>query len=160
MWSWVVSVGVIVVISTIITIIMPDSKVSGIVFVVLGVMIISVIIKPIFNSNEDFDIVFNDETSVEQEMIDYGYVEYTFYLKAEKLKNDCIELLDEKGYKTTFVEIIYDDSDFRQFKLKNVKVFLDKEVINSASTHIDIIDEVQNLLKDFLSVKKEVIKVE
>ncbi len=159
MWSWVVSVGLIVIISTIITIILPDSRVSGIVFVVLGVMIISVIIKPIITVKDDIDFTFNSENSKQFDLIDYGYVDYTFYLRCEILKKESKKLLDEKGYKTKSIEIIYEDSDFRQFVIKKVKVFLDKEVINSSSEHIDIIDEVKYILSSYLSIKREVIEV-
>lgn len=159
MWSWVVGVALMVIISTIITIIIPDGKVSGIIFVVLGVMIISVIIKPIINVKENSALAFTNTDFNQMDLIDYGYIDYTFYLRSEMLKNESIKLLDSKGYKTKSLEIIYDDSEFRQFIIKKVKVFLDKEVIKSSSEHIDIIDEVKSILSSYLSIKREVIEV-
>ena len=159
MWGWVVSVALMVIISTIITIIIPEGKVSGIIFVVLGVMIISVIIKPIMNLKDESVFTFNNETLNEVDLIDYGYVDYTFYLRSKVIENESIKLLDDKGYKTKSLEIIYDDSDFRQFIIKKVKVFLDMEVIKFSNEHIDIIDEVKSILASYLSIKKEVIEV-
>ena len=161
MWNWVLSVGIVVLTSTIITIIMPEGKVSGIIMVVLSIMVIFVVIKPIL-SLKSGDLAFNDATinqPSDYDYIDYEYVDYTNFLRAERLKNECEELLTDKGYKPLSVEIIYDDSDFRQFNLKSVKVILDKEVINSNTEHINIIDEIKDTLSNYLQIKKEYVNV-
>ncbi len=157
MWEWIVSVGAVVIASTLITLIVPDNRLTGIISVVLAVTVISVIVKPLksFDFNTDFSFNYN-ENGVE---IDYSYAEHVNFLRCENLKKNCIDALNKKGYDCLRVDISYDERDFRQLIIKNVKLFFSKEVINSSFEHIDNIDEVRKLVSSLIGVDEGVIDV-
>ncbi len=157
MWNWVVNVGSVVLISTIATLILPDGRLTGLVGVVLAVIIVFAIIKPLKN----LDLFkFNNGNDVESSIeIDNSYGEYLNYLRCQNLITECREQLEEIGIESSNVDIVYDENNFRQFTVKNVKVFLSKEVINSNGEHIDIIDDVKLTISKYVGVKKGEVNV-
>ena len=157
MWEWVVSVGAVVILSVMINILTPDGRLSGIIAVILSISIVFVIIKPIngIDLSNDFEFSFNEKEIV----VDYEYAKYLNGLRCENVINQCKKALIKQGYSVVNVEIIYDEEDFSQLSIKNVKVILSNEVINSGTEHIDIIDKVKTLLSSLLAVNKGVIDV-
>jgi hypothetical protein len=53
------------------------------------------------------------------------------------------------------VEIEYSLLDNRQIKREKVSVNLENAVIISEKEHIDIIDEIRNIVSEYLTVNKE-----
>ena len=120
MWNWVLSVGIVVLTSTIITIIMPEGKVSGIIMVVLSIMVIFVVIKPILPQPpiEDEEIIPDDSMDEEQSDKKKYAVSKVNSLRVRSKpnsvstvlgyldKNDAIYITESVGeyYKTVFKE--------------------------------------------------------
>ena len=67
-------------------------------------------------------------------------------------------LIKEKIYEPT-VEIMFDEGDLVQFKIKKVNIFLSEQVINSNSEHIDIIVRVKTLISEYLSINEGDVNV-
>ncbi len=157
MWEWVIRVGAVILVSTLITILTPDGRLTGIVGVILAVITVFVIIQPLndINFDEGISLSFSSE-SIE---IDYSYANYSNFLRCEQAKSRCFEGLKKEGINALEIEIIYDEEEYRQLKIKFVKVFFDKQVINLGEEHIDIIDKVKSIISNLLAIEKEVVEV-
>ncbi len=155
MWDWVVSVGLVILISTLISLLIPDGRLTGIVGVILSITVVFTLVKPLDNSNFNFEIPTID-ASVE---IDYSYAEYSNYLKSNYYSKQCIDLLKKEAIDDAEIVIDYQTDEFRLFKINFVKVFLCKEVINSGGEHIDIIDKVKTLISNSLNIEKDKILI-
>ena len=155
MWEWVVSVGLVILISTLISLLVPDGRLTSIVGVILSVTVVFTLVKPMENSDFNFEIP-SINTSVE---IDYSYAEHSNYLKSNYYSTQCVNLLKNEGVDNAEIVIDYQVDEFRLFKINFVRVFLSKEVINSDGEHIDIIDKVKTLISDNLNIEKDLILV-
>ena len=158
MWEWVFNVSVVIILTIIISILMPEGKLTGIINLVLSISIVFIIIKPL-NSLEITN-VFDDVSFVQDMNIDYSFAEFSNYLRGENIKNICKKTLNNEGYSVNNIELTYDENEFSHFVIKSVKINLSNEGINSNNTHIDIIEKIKNTLSNLLAVDKEVVKVE
>lgn len=155
MWEWVVSVGLVILISTLISLLVPDGRLTGIVGVVLSLTVVFTLVKPLEKKDFNFKIP-SINTSVE---IDYSYAEHSNYLKSNYYSKQCVNLLKKEGIDNAEIDIDYQVDEFRLFKINFVRVFLSKEVINSDGEHIDIIDKVKMLISNNLNIEKDMILV-
>ena len=157
MWGYVVSIGSTVLLISIITLVIPSGKLYNFVSYILSILLIFSIIKPLFNlSIKEFNFANLVETSIN---IDEEYVDYTLYLRANELSKYCINLLSNENVIATKIEINYDSTNYRDFSIKNVKVFLCREVIYPDNSNIDIIARTKTLLSNFLNVNEGVIEI-
>lgn len=155
MWEWVVSVGLVILISTLISLLVPDGRLTSIVGVILSVTVVFTLVKPMENSDFNFEIP-SINTSIE---IDYSYAEHSNYLKSNYYSTQCVNLLKNEGVDNAEIVIDYQVDEFRLFKINFVRVFLSKEVINSDGEHIDIIDKVKTIISKNLNIEKDLILV-
>lgn len=157
MWEYVVSIGSTVLLVSIISLIMPSGKLYNFVSYILSILLIFSIIKPLFNltiKEFNFDNITENSINIDEE-----YIDYTLYLRANEVSKNCIELLSNENILASKIEIIYDSTNYHDYSIKNVKVFLSREVIYPDNSNIDIIARTKTLLSKFLNVNEGVIEI-
>lgn len=157
MIEWVISVSSVVVFNVLITLILPSGKLSNYISFILAILFVFVMVKPIFS----FDVgeIFNNTTSIDNIDINYEFLSYTNQLKAKNKEENCIKILEDRGYDVQCAKIDYDKDNYEHLVIKKVEIFLNIEVINSNNSHIDINDEIKTLVSKYLDIDKGVIHV-
>ena len=157
MWDWIISVCFSILLVSMISFILPNGKLSKFINYILSIVLIFVFVKPIFNVDNNFlEQLHNSDFAISY---DENYLSFSNQFKAKEGEK-AIEnmLIKEKIYEPT-VEIMFDEGDLVQFKIKKVNIFLSEQVINSNSEHIDIIVRVKTLISEYLSINEGDVNV-
>ena len=128
MKSWIFSVCAIVMITTIISFILPEGKMGKYIKGIFSLFIVFIIIKPLsYIKENDFDYT----AIINQESVDlqYDFIEYISLKKIEEYKEICLDILINNGIQKGDIEINYLLDDLSNIKIEEVKVNLQKAVI-------------------------------
>ncbi|MBQ8197621.1 MAG: hypothetical protein IJZ73_06150 [Clostridia bacterium] len=156
--GWVITICAVVLLTTIITILVPNGRTSFVIKGVFSLLTTLIIISPICHVvNNGFS--FNDFTLENPIEIQYDFVDYIGTKRAEEYKNGCEKILVELGVTKAEIEINYLIDENYNFSIKNAIVNLKSAVINSNSAHIDIIKDVKKSLSRYLSITESEVDV-
>ncbi len=153
--SYLLSVSVIVFLTSIISLILPDGKMGKCVKSFFSILILLVIISPIFKLSE-FDL----ESSLSE--ISYTQDDYLYYInetKTKSLEKDCETLLEKHGVAYAVVDIEYFIDSEYVYSIKKATIFLDNAVINKNDGHININEELIETVSKYLNIEKGTVKV-
>lgn len=153
MKDWLISIGLLVLLISLLTIILPDGKVGKYVKSIFSILVLLTVLKPLINiKNSSFDINFFDNETTVYYQEDYLYY---FYEKQKKsIEENCIKLIQDEGIKSATVNVEYVIDDL-SFKVTNVKINLSNAVINSNKEHIFVIEDVKQSLINYLNVDEK-----
>jgi len=156
--GWVITICAVVLLTTIITILVPNGRTSFVIKGVFSLLTTLIIISPICQVvNNGFS--FNDFTLENPIEIQDDFVDYIGTKRAEEYKNGCEKILVELGITKPEIEINYIIDENYNFSIKNAIVNLKSAVINSNSAHIDIIKDVKKSLSRYLSITESEVDV-
>ncbi len=157
MRDWVVSIGVVVVIISVISLLIPDGKMGKYVKRIFSLLIVLVIIKPF---TEEFDIAGIFYLENNQVVYQEQYIYYSIEKRVEEYEQNSIKLMENSGIFNSKINIKYQVEDVSDIKIKQVVINLKNSVIKSNAEHIDIIEEAIKSVADYLNINKNIIKVE
>ncbi len=158
MSNWVLSVASIVILSCIITMLLPEGKLSKYIKTVFGIVVILVMVQPVLNiksSELNFDLFYEREQIVFQK-------DYLLFASSEKIKGleeNCEKILDEKGFNNVKVSINYNTDELGQAYIEKVILDFNKEVIISDKKHIDIIEDIISPISKYLNIDEKQVYV-
>lgn len=161
--SWLQGIIVAVIISTIIEIILPDGTIKKYVKTVIGTYIVFVIVSPVVTKITGKKIDFNAYKMPETKMQKITTIDTNAYIETtyiNKIKEDIIKNMKEKGYKVTKVEIDIEQNDNNYGKIKSIflNISKDKIVSNIEPVEINIKNET-NTKEEITEEEAEKIKV-
>ena len=157
MKEYVISIGAVILVTTVLTIIIPQGKIGKFVKGFFSIIITLVILSPLSNlSLDEFNL--NDFNVNSKYQHDFLY--YVAENKIASLEQDSQIILENSGIKNAEVDIDFIVNDDYSTSIKNVKINLKKAVIISNGQHINIIEEGVNYVSKYLSVDKGVIVVD
>ena len=158
MKEWIISIIAIIILTTILNLILPNSKLKGIIKCCFSLVSILVVLQPILSLNIselNFTSVFNGNEIVLQE-------NYLNYVNNEKINNytqNCISLLDDLGINGAEVIIQTSLNDDFDIKFEKVQVNLKNSVLISDKEHIDIIEDIKKTLSDYLKIEEKLVVI-
>ncbi len=156
MKEWLLSVGIVILIISLLKIVLPNGKTKKTVMFVFGVLSILTFIKPIVNikdGNLDLGTVFESK-------IDYqnDYIYFVYEKNAEIKKKEFSEKLNDLGVKNAKIDAIFSIDTKYAIKYEKVIVNLKESVILSENKHIDIIEQIKKTASEIFRIEyKEVI---
>ena len=157
MKEYIVSIAAVILITTVLTIVIPNGKIGKFIKGLFSIVIILVILSPITNLSFEAPNLNDINTSVS---FQEDYLYFIATNKIESLEKDSQIILENCGIKHAEVCIDFIVKENYSTSIKNVKINLKKAVIISNGQHINIIEEGVNLVSKYLSVDKEVIFVD
>ena len=158
MKAWIVSIIAVVIITAIISLILPEGKTGKFIKSIFSLFIVFTIIKPMFylkNNEFKYEDIFN-QSEIE---LQFGFIEYVFQSKIDEYENNCIEILENSGVNNAFVEIIYSNDKETTIKIECVLINLENSVIISDKSHIDIIKEIKFNVANYLRISDDLVKI-
>ena len=158
MKDWIISVSAVVIITAIVTLILPEGKMGKYVKSIFCILILLTIIKPLVFLK---DLEFNYESILTKNAIvlQEDFIGYTLEKQVNQTINKCKNLLEDIGVNDPTINIDYTiDSNFNP-NIRQVIVNLKNSVIISDKEHIDIIKEVKNIISSYLFIEKNLVMV-
>ena len=153
--SYLLSISVIVFLTSIISLILPDGKMGKYVKSFFSILILLVIISPIFKFDEfDFDSQLNEANLIQDD-----YLYYINDTKTKSLEEECESLIEKQGVNNVVVDIDYFIDNEYVYSIKKATIFLDNAVINKNDEHININEELIKTVSKYLNIEKGAVKV-
>lgn len=112
MKEWLLSITVIIILSIIILLILPEGKLYGLSKSIFSAMALITILSPIIDLNvftDPIEFVFGEQEQVYQE----DYLDYVFNIKVENIKKDCKKIIENNYSNNADIDIVfYRDNQF------------------------------------------------
>ena len=157
MKTWVLSIVITVILISIFTIILPKNKTGNLVKSLFHVLLVSLIIKPFYNREFNFENVFNfnqQEFEIQQDYIDGINLK-----KISHLKENCIQLLENNGIHNSNIEIEYEFDKNQNLSIQKIVVNLSNSVIIPNNMNIDIIVRTKSLISKSFNINENLVEV-
>lgn len=151
--GYLLGITAIVIISSVCQVILPDGRMKKTTKIIFGLILITVIVKPVFSGLElDYD-------KYDELLPDRSAVMKILDIQSDEKVVEIKKLLNKKGipYENVFVETKIQESELI---LKKVIIKLNKLRIKDESEHINITRKTFEILEKSLSIPKEVIVIE
>lgn len=156
MKSWLLSVCIVILLTSVLGLIVPEGKMGNYVKSFFSILVLIVIVSPVIKLiNSDFAIgELVDANSI---YIKEDYLSFINDKKITSLKSDCEEILNKYGIYNAEIDVEYFITEDYIFSIKKVNIFLDNAVINSDSEHINIIESVKEAVSVLFNIEKDAV---
>ena len=152
MKEWLLSVTVVIILSIIILLILPEGRLYGLIKSVFCAVALITILSPIIDFSvfsNPIDFVLGENEQVYQE----DYLDYVFQTKIDDIKTNCKKIIENYYSNSTYIDIVfYRDNQFN--------LIIEKVSIHLADNSLDKdkIELLQNEISKYLSIEKAKIK--
>ncbi len=158
MKNWIISLGTIIILSSLITIILPEGKLNKFIKCYLSLIIMIVIIQPI-TSIKSLNFSFENVFQENQIELQYDYLEYVANVRINNYIDNCKKIAKDVGVDGLIVEIMYEIDENNEIILNNILLNFKNSVIISDKEHIDIIEEVKTSICKYLDVEQNKVVI-
>lgn len=152
MKEWLLSITVIIILSIIILLILPEGKLYGLSKSIFSAMALITILSPIIDLNvftDPIEFVFGEQEQVYQE----DYLDYVFNIKVENIKKDCKKIIENNYSNNADIDIVfYRDNQF-DLIIEKVNICFYDQSISEDTKRI-----IQEEISKYLSIEKAKIK--
>ena len=151
--SWAKSLGLTIVIVSILEMLIPNSKLKKYIRLVMGLYVVFTIISPFIENKEVFNLSNIDmeqfQTNQETEKIDQTSMDERIEkLYEQEIEKDITEKLDEKGYVISKCKVnakIGDDNN--DSKINKIEINIKNKEANNNSLEEKMVTEIQKVKK-------------
>ena len=157
MYSWIISVVGIALLTILCDVILPDGKLNKHVKHVCSLLAVAVVFSPVLSMLRDFSI----DIDVSQEALSYdvNLENYFVVQTVEDIENTIEQRLDSAGFVGATVEISYHVVDAKLI-LEKAVVSLKNVVLSSPSLVINLNENIKKIILDLYSFEQGVIVLE
>ena len=151
MKSFLLSIGSFVLISSIITMLLPDGKLNKNIKNVFSIISVFLVVQPILNI-KNINLNINDVLFSDKIIIQENFLYFIAEENVKKLKIDCEKILVNNGINDAELDIYYNVLENGQVDILRVVIDLSNSVINSDKENIDIIESSLKNICELLSI--------
>ena len=160
MTSWLIRVGAVVLMISVMTLMVPNGKVGKFIKPLLSLVIVSVIFTPIlYGFNQNVLTISSGKEDSNAVNYDEKYIYFVFDKKIKNYENNCKDILSEYGINGATVTIEYSVDENYSVSFNCVFVNLKNAVINGKEENINLMSEIKNALAEYLHVDERKIIV-
>ena len=162
--TWILSIAGIIILSAMLSLILPEGKAGKLIKSILALLVILVIIKPLFSIFSGGEVSFmpENQTIVTEQQ---NFIDYINGKKIESYKTNTEQILKNHGVYDAQIEIIVlTDNDINEYTnegpiIQKIIIDLKNSVIKSDSPHKDIIKDLKKDLAEYFSLSQEKIEI-
>lgn len=157
MKEWITSIIASVIISSILSLILPEGKMGKYIKGIFSLFIILIIIKPIFaieNNDFSYEDIFDENVSIQTD-----YLEYISNKRLDYIKVECENLMKENGIINAELSINYNLDEYNYITINKIEINLQNAVIMSDKANIHIIEDVKNAIANYLNINKNLVVI-
>ncbi len=153
MKEWIISITSIVLITSVLSLILPHGKIGKFIKGVFSILFMFVVIKPItYFKEESFN--FEDFINTDEIILQDNYLDYVYCKRVEDYKANCVKIIEKLGIKNSVVNIDYIIDEVQKLKINFIKINLQNSVIISDKQHINIKEEIITEIASYLNINK------
>ncbi len=162
--TWILSIAGIIILSAMLSLILPEGKAGKLIKSILALLVILVIIKPLFSIFSGGEVSFTPEnqTIVTEQQ---NFIDYINGKKIESYKTNTEQILKNHDVYDAQIEIIVltdneitNDTNGEPI-IQKIIIDLKNSVIKSDSPHKYIIKDLKNDLAEYFSLSQEKIEI-
>lgn len=155
--SWIISIGIALLLTTFLTILLPKGKSAKFIKGISTIIVMLVVLKPFSALKNGGDLLFlSDDGKI---CVDENYIAYAIEKSIENKKNAVKKLCDEYGFPNSEVEMIYETDEYYSTKITGISVFINFDVINPPESRINIIGKLKEDICVAFSVADENVRI-
>lgn len=153
---WIFNVFSSVFLITVISLLLPEGRLSKFVKPFMSLILIVIILSPLI----DFKEIINDMNTTDKIIeIDGEFLNNTMLAKIDKYQQNCIKLAEKNGINGASVIIEYSVDENYLLKIYGAKINLQNAVISSESEHIVILQRLKKDVSEYLSLSEKGVKI-
>ena len=156
MKAWIISISAITILTSIFSLILPESRIGKLIKSIFSILIVFVVISPISNiKNQEvsFDKFVNSSKIVFQQ----NYLDFIADKKTIELENECKKIIEKMGVNNVFVNICYKYNDTKKFTINYAEINLENAVIISDKANINIKEDIIREISLYLQIDKNLV---
>lgn len=157
MKSWLLSIGVVLLMITSLNLILPEGKTGKTIKNIFSLILLMVVIRPVLNiKNANNFTFFQNQDNI---IVNEDFIEQTYNKRIDFYVNDCKKLLKNYGVMDSNVQMIYEIDENYNLIINKIIIKFDDEVINSVGPHIDIIENIKESISNSFNLDKKDILI-
>ena len=121
------------------------------------IMILMVFTPIIQLKNIEFnisDLLFNSSVELQS-----NYIEFVYNEKAKSVEDNCKKIIEDNSILGAEINLIYTINVEKQFCVDYIEINLKNAVINSETSHINIVETTKKRLSEYLNIKTDNVVV-
>lgn len=154
MKEWLISVAVLILMTSIISYIIPNGQIGNLIKSIFGFIVIFVMLKPMMALKELPNFNYNKGVNIQAQ-----YIDYTSQKIIQNYEIQC-EKIVTKTLGDCEVFIDYKIGDEYKIEILSVKILFYNSGIISQPEHIDIIEGITTEISNYLMINKEQIIID
>ena len=152
MKEWILCLTGVIILTTIFYLIMPSGKTNTLIKGVFSLICILVLVQPITSLKNG---KLGELTFKEVEInLDNEYLSFVYSKKLENIEKDCQNILKKEGLYTENVLVEFEENQFLEYKIIEIKINLKELVIEDENEHINKIDRARSSISKYFGIEK------
>ena len=157
MAEWLIGVCSTVLTVTMLTVILPEGRLSKFAKPLISLVIIIIVIAPFINSNGySTEWIKAGETEIKT---DDTFLDYITREKIDYYRKNCVKIAEKNGINGSDVLIEYTVAEHSEINILSVSLNLKNAVISSNEEHIVILQRVKREIGEYLSIDLKKVNV-
>ena len=155
---WLLGVFTVALTISVLSLILPEGKISKFAKPFISLIAIIVIVSPFIDAEELLkgSFSFGENKTVET---DGEFLEYAVSIKIDNYRRNCVQIAENNGITGSKVVIDYTVDENYGLHIKGAEINLINAVITSEDKHIVILQRLENEISAYLNVDKAEIKI-
>ncbi len=158
MKDWIISIVAVVLITSILSLILPQGKMGKYIKNIFSLLTMFVMIKPIIyvkEGNFNYEQIIGANEIVLQD----GFLEFVYNKRIEEYEENCNKIIEEIGVKGAGVNINFNINKNQDIDIYSVQINLKNSVIILDKPHINIKEEIIADIASCLNVNKDLVMI-
>ncbi len=157
MKGWLISVVSLLIVITLLELLIPKGRLSPLIGSLLSIVFMLAVFSPFLGgfSLHNFSEGVNYDSMIE---INGDFLYYAAEKSAEIKKTKCLKKLNEYGINDLSFDIKYSKDDYGAYEINSVTIFFDESVIGEKEEHINIIEKISSVAKEFFGAVEIEVK--
>ena len=157
MAEWLISVFTAVFVVSVLSILLPDGRLSKFVKPLISLVVIIIVIAPLTNSEWYTEILTKESNTAIKTDVDFlGYINRS---KIDLYTKNCVKIAEKNGINDSEILIEYSVDDNFTIKIFAVSVNLKNAVISSEDEHIVILQRLSSEIGDYIGIGAAGVKI-
>ena len=156
MKAWIISISAITILTSIFSLILPESRIGKLIKSIFSILVVFVVISPISNIKNQ-EVSFDKFVNSSEINFQQNYLDFIADKKTIELENECKKFIEKMGVNNVFVNICYKYNDYKEFTINYAEINLENAVIISDKANINIKEDIIREVSLYLQIDKNLV---
>lgn len=158
MSAYILSICGAVILSALVTIIMPEGKIGKFINGVLKILCVFIMLVPLVNWVSDLKFEGKGEGNETEVSLDEDYLDYFFGKQAESFSEELEKIVEKEFSIKVLIVTDWECADYA-FSVRKVQINIKDFGMNGNDEHIMIIEQLRTRVSEIANIDKEAVTV-